>query len=144
MDRKDFLKVCGGACLGVIGLSAILQSCKTSEIIQGTLINQKVQIDKTEFLKENKKSFRRNIIVKPSDWNFPLVVYRKNDKEYTALLLKCTHQGNELNVSGDLLTCSAHGSEFSNTGEVIQGPAETKLKEYKVITDEKYIYIEIQ
>lgn len=143
MERKDFLKICGGACLGLVGLSAVLQSCGTAYYAQGTLANNKLQVSKADFIKTNKEKtrVRKYVLVKPANSDFPIVVYRKDDATFTALLLRCTHQSNELNVNGDILTCSAHGSEFSNTGEVIQGPAEQKLVSYPVTTDEKNIYI---
>lgn len=145
MERKDFLKICGGTCLGLVGLSAVLQSCGTAYYAQGTVANNKLQISKTDFIKTNKEktSVRKYVLVKPANSDFPIVVYRKNDTTFTALLLRCTHQSNELNVNGDILTCPAHGSEFSNTGEVIQGPAEQKLVSYPVTTDEKNIYIQL-
>ena len=123
MQRKEFLKICGGACLGIVGLSAALQSCGTSYYAQGTVTNKKLQISKKDFIKVHKEktSVRKYVLVKPPNLDFPIVVYRKNETTFTALLLRCTHQSNELNVNGDILTCSAHGSEFSNTGEVIQG-----------------------
>jgi Rieske Fe-S protein len=145
MERKEFLKICGGACLGVVGLSAVLQSCGTAFYATGTMANNKMQISKKDFIKVDKEktSVRKYVLVKPASSDFPIVVYRKNETTFTALLLRCTHQSNELNVNGDLLTCSAHGSEFSNTGEVIQGPAEQKLVSYPVTTDENNIYIQL-
>ena len=143
MERKEFLKICGGACFGIAALSAALQSCGTAFFAQGTVTNNKLQISKADFVKvqKEKTSIRKYVLVKPVNLDFPIVVYRKNETTFTALLLRCTHQSNELNVNGDILTCSAHGSEFSNTGEVIQGPAEQKLVSYPVTTDEKNIYI---
>ncbi|MDQ3111766.1 MAG: Rieske (2Fe-2S) protein [Bacteroidota bacterium] len=145
MERKEFLKICGGTCLGLIGLSAALQSCNTSYYAQGTVTNNKIQISKKDFINVHKEktSIRKYVLVKPANFDFPIVVYRRNETTFTALLLRCTHQSNELNVNGDILTCTAHGSEFSNTGEVIQGPAEQKLVSYPVSTDENNIYIQL-
>ncbi len=145
MERKEFLKICGGACFGIAALSVALQSCGTAYYAQGTLANNKLQISKADFVKvqKEKTSIRKYVLVKPANLDFPIVVYRKNETTFTALLLRCTHQSNELNVNGDILTCSAHGSEFSNTGEVIQGPAEEKLASYPVTTDDKNIYIQL-
>lgn len=145
MERKEFLKICGGACLGAVGLSAILQSCGTAYYATGAMSSGKLQISKKDFIKADKEkpSVRKYVLVKPAASDFPIVVYRKSETSFTALLLRCTHQSNELNVNGDILTCSAHGSEFSNTGEVIQGPAEQKLTSYPVTTDENHIYIQL-
>ena len=70
-------------------------------------------------------------------------MFRFSDTEYSALLMKCTHQGNELSASGDHLTCSAHGSEFTNMGAVAQGPAERTLRQFKVSVDPEKILIDL-
>ena len=102
-------------------------------------------VNKSDFLKVDKEKtgYRKYILVKPENADYPIVIYRKDESTYSALLLRCTHQGNELTVSGDLLTCSAHGSEFSNSGEIIQGPADQQLKSFVVTNDEKFIYVQL-
>lgn len=145
MDRKEFLKVCGGSCLGLIGISLLNQSCTGTHYVQSVANNNQLPVSKTEFtkIKKNKTELRKYIVVKSDKLEQPIIVYRKADNSYEALLLRCTHQGIELNVNGDILTCSAHGSEFSNKGEVIQGPADQKLKSFLVSSDEKNIYIQL-
>lgn len=145
MDRKEFLQVCGGACLGIVGLSAFMQSCTTVNYVQIPVVNNQLKIGKTEFVKaeKDKTIYRKYVLVKPDNSDFPLVIYRADANRYTALLLKCTHQGAELSVSGDLISCSAHGSEFSNTGEVTNGPADKKLVSYPVTSDDTFIYVQL-
>jgi Rieske Fe-S protein len=144
MDRKEFLKICGGTCLGLIGLS-LLEGCSSTKHVQGITTGNKVQIPKNEFeiIKKDKTFYIKNIVCNPEDSHYPIAVYRFSETDYRAFLLRCTHQGNELNLNGDILTCSAHGSEFNNHGEVIQGPAEKKLQAFKVTSDEKNIYIHL-
>jgi len=145
MDRKEFLKVCGGSCLSLIGISLLSQSCKTTHYAQTVVSNNKVQISKQDFIiiKNEESTYRKYVIAKADNLDFPIVVYRNSETSYTALLLRCTHQGIELNVNGDLITCSAHGSEFSKNGEVFTGPAEQKLKSFPITIDEKNIYINL-
>ncbi len=145
MNRKEFLKVCGGSCLGLIGISLMNQSCAGTHYVQSVANNNLLPVSKTEFIeiKKNKTEFRKYIVVKSDKIEQSIIVYRKADNSYDALLLRCTHQGIELNVNGDILTCSAHGSEFDNKGEVIQGPADQKLKNFAVSSDEKNIYIQL-
>ena len=145
MDRKEFLKVCGGSCLGLVGISLLSQSCAGTHYAQSTTNDDKLSILKNEFsvIKKNKPDHRKYVVVKNDNLAFPIIIYRQAENSYEAMLLKCTHQGIELNVNGDILTCSAHGSEFSNKGEVIQGPADQKLKSFPVTTDEKNIYIQL-
>jgi cytochrome b6-f complex iron-sulfur subunit len=68
-------------------------------------------------------------------------LYKTDKINYTASLLKCTHNGCELNVGGGIYTCPCHGSEFTSTGKVLQGPANEDLKIFKTETDHENIYI---
>ena len=144
MNRKQFIKTCGIGCLGLTGIS-LLQNCKPAKQVQAVTYNNQLQIDKKEFeiSTKAKKKYRRSIVSKPEHSDFPIVIYRFSETEYTALLLRCTHQSSELNLNGDIMTCSAHGSEFNNRGEVLQGPAEQKLHAFKVTSDEFKIYIHL-
>ena len=147
MDRNEFIKICSGACLGLIGISVTMQSCATQNLIQVNLKDNRLQISKSEFIKikkDNEKiKYRKFILVHTEKIEKPIVVYRESELLYTALLLSCTHQGNQLDVSGDILTCSAHGSEFDKNGNVIQGPADEKLTSYPVTSDNQNIYIQL-
>ncbi|MCE3227384.1 MAG: hypothetical protein K0S32_1935 [Bacteroidetes bacterium] len=144
MDRKEFLKVCGGTCLGLLGIS-LLDSCAGTHYVQATTSENKLIVLLNEFKvdKNNKPSFRKYIVVKTEKSDYPIVVYRNSETDYKAMLMKCTHQGIELSLNGDILSCSAHGSEFSNKGEVISGPADQKLRSFPVTSDEKNIYIQL-
>jgi Rieske Fe-S protein len=101
---------------------------------------------KSEFsyLKKDKPLLREYIIVRNEKLEFPIYVYRFSNDDYSALLMKCTHQGNELQASGDHLSCPAHGSEFNNKGAVAEGPAEDNLRAFKVTTDNDKIFIDLR
>lgn len=143
MDRKAFIKVCGGTCLGWIGLS-VLQSCHPTKHLQLQASNKLLRISKAEFrIQEKKESYRRSIICNVSSLDFPIVLYRFKEDVYSAVLLRCSHQSNELSMHGDILSCSAHGSEFGMMGEVLQGPAELPLQTYKVSSDNDTIYVHL-
>jgi Rieske Fe-S protein len=144
MDRKEFIKVCGGTCLGLLGIS-LLESCAGTHYVQATSSDNKltVLLDEFKVIKKNQPSFRKHIVVKTEKSDYPIVVYRYSDTDYRAMLMRCTHQGIELSINGDILSCSAHGSEFSNKGDVINGPADQKLKTFPVSADEKNIYIQL-
>ena len=62
----------------------------------------------------NEKVFRDYIIVQNEILQFPICVFRFDENEYSALWMKCTHQGNEVKVYGDRLECPAHGSVFDD------------------------------
>ena len=145
MDRKEFIKVCSGTCLGLIAISLSTQSCAGTHYVQSSSADNKIPVAKKEFeiLKKGQNDFRKYIIVKTDTLDYPIVVYRLNTQNYQALLMRCTHQGIELSVNGDILTCSAHGSEFSKQGGVIQGPADQSLRSFTVLEDENNIYIKL-
>ena len=144
MNRKEFIKTCGFTCLGLMGIR-LTQACKPSKQVQSSLNNNQLQINKKEFelLKGNKLNYRKSVVTKPENSDYPIVIYRFSETDYRAFLLRCTHQNNELNLNGDIMTCSAHGSEFTNRGEVLQGPAEQPLLAFKVTKDETNIYIHL-
>jgi Rieske Fe-S protein len=145
MQRKEFLHQCGFACLGMLGLGMLLESCGTSKSLSGLLTDKRLTIPLSSFANTSKgqSAYKRYIIVRNEGLNYPIVVYRQSDTDYTALLLRCTHQYIELNVSGELLTCPAHGSEFNNKGEVVQGPAGTGLRQFPTTADAQNLYIEL-
>ncbi|MEJ7911970.1 MAG: Rieske (2Fe-2S) protein [Chitinophagaceae bacterium] len=53
---------------------------------------------------------------------------------FTAVQVACTHQGTSINfdTGQNNFLCPNHGSRFSNAGAVLNGPASTNLKNYKV------------
>jgi len=144
MERNDFIKVCAGSCLGLVGLSLLLQGC-APEFVQAIYAEKRITISKSDFVvqKKNKQVNKKYVLVKPEDSNFPIIIYRREENDYSALLLQCSHLGSELSVSGQILSCPAHGSEFDNRGNVIQGPAEMALKSYTVTSDNENVYIHL-
>lgn len=144
MERRDFIKTC---CLGAIGISAgstLLHSCGSIYYAQSTVSQGKITIPKIEFwkVKNEKRTERKFILVKPENLKFPICVY-KIEEEYISSLLKCTHRGCELNVGGGIYTCPCHGSEFSVDGKVLEGPANENLITYLTKTDNENIYIHL-
>jgi Rieske Fe-S protein len=57
----------------------------------------------------------------------PAAVVRTGTDTYTALDLRCTHQGVPVNQGGPGWSCPAHGSQFKTNGDVVRGPAEANL-----------------
>jgi Rieske Fe-S protein len=145
MKRKQFLHQCGAACTGGILLAAWVQSCSTQKSLPVLYKNSQLIVPIASFYTEHNgaKKWKRSVIIRHEKTAFPIVVFRHKETDYKAILLRCTHQGNELNVYGDIITCSAHGSEFGLSGEVLQGPAESKLQAFKVTADDLNIYIHI-
>jgi Rieske Fe-S protein len=143
MNRKEFISACALGCLSAAGLTGLLPACTPAKYLQVKKSGDKLKIARSEFVKGESGKHRRYIIVKTEDLAYPVIVYRFSDSEYSALLLRCTHQGTELTVNGDLLSCAAHGSEFGRSGEVVQGPADESLKSFRVDSDTDFIYIQL-
>lgn len=146
MDRKEFLKACSLTCLGGASVSMLMQGCASSNYFaQHSVEVNRILINKSEFeiVKKDKVMRRTYILIKNSQLEFPICIYRFNDNEFTALYLKCTHQGCEVQPQGDFLVCPCHGSEYSNQGKVTNPPAEHDLIKYEVRTDAESISIQL-
>jgi nitrite reductase/ring-hydroxylating ferredoxin subunit len=143
MERKDFLKTCGFACLGGELFVSMLESCGSTKIISGRISDSDLIVPASSFLiKENK--FRKYIVVQNEKLKYPICLYRFNEQQYSALLMRCTHQGTELQVFGDKLECPAHGSAFNNNGIVQNGPASIDLRTFPVTIQYDQINISLK
>lgn len=144
MDRKEFIKTCGFACLGGTTLAVLLESCAgTNYLAQTSDANNQITIPKTEFIRiaKDKTIQRKYVLVRHDKFSYPICVYKLNEENYSALLMQCTHKGCELQAQGDFLICPCHGSEFTNQGVVQNPPAEQDLQTFKISTDNENIYI---
>jgi nitrite reductase/ring-hydroxylating ferredoxin subunit len=143
MERKDFLKTCGFACLSGGLFVSMLESCGSTKIISGKISDSDLIVPVSSFLiKENK--FRKYIVVQNEKLQYPICLYRFNEQQYSALLMRCTHQGTELQVFGDKLECPAHGSAFNNKGIVQNGPAGIDLRTFPVTIQHDQINISLK
>jgi Rieske Fe-S protein len=143
MKRNEFIKHCGLACAGLLIVPALLESCTPVKYVESGKENNRLRVSRSEFATTNKDKALRYVIVKSAGLQLPIVLYRFSETAFAAFLLQCPHQGAELSVSGNLISCAAHGSEFNNKGEVITGPADQNLKNYRVSTDSDNIYIQL-
>jgi Rieske Fe-S protein len=145
MDRREFTKRCL-SCVGATALVPLLTQCQSTHYTTGTLESSGIAVLKSEFkyLKKEQELIRSYIVVRNESMQFPIYLYRFAENAYSAVLMKCTHQGNELSASGDHLTCSAHGSEFNNRGNVAHGPAEKNLRTFPVTADSDRIFIDLR
>ncbi len=142
LDRRKFVKQSCILCVGGSLVPIVLSGCQATHYVTGTIGTNGIDVLKSEFTftKKNKIENRPFIIVQHEKLEFPIYVYRFSENEFSVLWMKCTHQGNELQASGDHLHCLAHGSEFTNKGIMSQGPAELNLRSFPVsVTDDKII-----
>ncbi|RYY67670.1 MAG: Rieske (2Fe-2S) protein [Chitinophagaceae bacterium] len=146
MHRKDFIKKCGFACVGVGTLSLLLPGCVSSKTINGKISGDEVIIPLSDFETSagNEKNYKKYLVFQNDILQYPICVYRHNENEYSALWMRCSHQGAELQVFGDKLQCPAHGSEFGNKGDVQNGPAENKLRTFAVTVGKNQLHISLK
>lgn len=142
MERKEFIKTCGLACLAGTVFASFLEGCAGSKMVAGTIENSDLVVPASAF--QQGDSFRKYIVVQQEKLKYPVCIYRSPQNEYTALLMRCTHQGAELQVFGDRLQCPAHGSEFDNKGRVQNGPADTNLRTFPVLVQNNQLYISLK
>ncbi len=141
MERRDFIKQCSVICAGGMGVALLMESCGTIHYAINSAEANKIKVQKSEFI-DTKKNERKFVVIKNEKLQFPIGLYL-NKGIYTALYMQCTHQGCELHANKTLLVCPCHGSEFSTEGKVQSAPAYKDLKQFKVITDNENIYIEL-
>jgi nitrite reductase/ring-hydroxylating ferredoxin subunit len=143
MKREEFLKTCGFACLGGSLLAVLLEGCSTGgKIVNGAIEQADLVVPAAAF--QHKDGWRKYVVVQHEKLKYPVCVYRFSETEYTALLMRCPHQGAELQVFGSRLQCPAHGSEFDDKGVVKNGPADTNLRTFPVTEHNQQLYLSLK
>jgi cytochrome b6-f complex iron-sulfur subunit len=144
MDRKEFIKTCGVACVGYSMLPVFLESCaSTNYYAKSSFQENRIIINKAEFLVGNNNKLRKYVLTKADKFSYPIYIFRFSEDTYSALLLECTHKSCELEPHGEYITCPCHGSEFTNKGVVQNPPAEKNLIAFKTTTDDENIYVQL-
>ena len=146
MERRNFIKSCGYACIGGTALAVLFQSCKTTKNLTAIISESDIllEINEFEIIKKGKTSYHGHIILDNDILKHPICVFRINETNYSAVYLECSHQGAELQVFGDKLHCPAHGAEFNNTGKVNNGPAEIQLRTFPITIDNNKLKISLK
>ena len=134
------------SCVGAGAFGMLLQSCGVSKSLTGAINESDLIVSLSDF--ETKAGgeihYKKYVIVNNEKLQYPICVYRFNETNYSALWLKCTHQGAELQVFGDKLQCPAHGSEFTNKGNVAGGPADLNLRTFPVTVEKNQLKISLK
>jgi nitrite reductase/ring-hydroxylating ferredoxin subunit len=146
MHRRNFIKSSCAACLTVSVLPMVISSCSSLINTTGTLVEDGIKLTTEDFIIKDKgnTAYRSFVIVRNDALQYPICIYRFNEEQYSALWMKCAHQGAELQASGEYLQCPAHGSEFNNKGQVTNGPASTNLRTFPVTISGKEIFIDLR
>ncbi len=141
MQRRNFISSSCKICLlGAAGYSLTqLVSCSpVSSVYKTAITNGDLNVPLNLF---DKSSLQ---IVRPNGWFYNVAVQKNNDNSYTALLLQCTHQENQLTPTGTGYHCSLHGSDFDKNGNVKKGPAEQSLYRFETSIDNNTLNIHIK
>jgi Rieske Fe-S protein len=146
MNRRTFIKQTCITCVSGGLIPFLTTSCQATHYASGVMDATGIIVPKSEFtyLKKEQTLTRQYIIIQNDKLEFPIYVYRFSDTEYSALWMKCTHQGAELQAAGDSLHCPSHGSEFTNKGAVSNGPAEKNLRSFSIIVQTETITIDLR
>ena len=109
-----------------MGIVPGMYGCATARIYNTEAENNMVRLPLALFLEKN------IVITRIKGEEFDLAVLKKKEGTFDALQMRCTHAENALTYTGNGFICHVHGSTFANTGEVTKGPAEDKLKSYRI------------
>lgn len=142
MERRKFIRSgCTFCLLGAAGmLLPMLESCGTTQktaVYKTTVKDNKIEVPLSLFAQGTLQ------FVRAKGQYYDIAVQQHEDNTYTALLLRCTHMDNQLNITGNGYRCNQHGSEFDKDGNVKKGPAEHALKQYNVTIDNDKLVITI-
>ncbi len=139
MQRRDFLRSSCNTCLLVAAgwLLPALSGCGPGayQVFNTEEKEDRIAIPADAFIKGPL------VLVRPKGWFYSIALRKKEDNTYTALLLKCTHQDNQLTASSDGYSCSLHGSAYNREGRVVKGPAERALKTFPVTNEANQLII---
>jgi len=146
MDRRKFISTSCISCLSSGLMLSLLESCGSTKIANAAIKGSDmiVLLNDFEIKKGNNTEFKKYLVVQNEILQYPICVYRFDENTYEALLMKCTHQGTELQVFGDKLQCPAHGSEFNNHGKVENGPASTSLRTFPITIEGNQLKISLK
>ena len=136
MNREDFRKRCMAVAAGIASLD-VVYGCASLPFVPFTVENEALVIRKADFGPESFVLLR--VVHLPA----PVFVNRRASDDYTAVLLKCTHRGCEVQPAGGRLECPCHGSRYTRAGQVIRGPAPENLQAFQVHDSDQYVHIEI-
>jgi cytochrome b6-f complex iron-sulfur subunit len=122
MNRTEFLKTFGTGAVAVCA-GCSLESCSNEDI-------NPVAVDITIDISLSANASLQNVggsLVKDN-----LIIARVSSTEFVALAKACTHQGTTVTYehANSRFHCANHGSNFSVTGTVINGPAQSNLRQY--------------
>jgi cytochrome b6-f complex iron-sulfur subunit len=138
-NRRTFIKNSCLACISLSSLGILIESCGvTYQVLRPELQTNQLHVLISVF------DINKNapIIIRNKKLEYDILLVKENN-EFIALQMKCTHNGVALNLAGNQLVCNAHGSLFNFEGNSTKEPAIEPLKIYKTKTTDTEIIITI-
>jgi Rieske Fe-S protein len=140
MERRDFIKTSCSICLALssgLAFGSLLSSCASFPVYETMINEEKITVPVSLFAKSPIQ------IIHAKDFKYNIALEKKNDGNYLALLLECTHASTPLNFTGKDFVCPLHGSTFNEQGKVLQGPATLPLKRLEAQTKGNQIIVSL-
>lgn len=137
-SRRDFLKTACGFCaaLGTVGMTAtLLEGCTSIPVVKASPQNNRITVPLASFGES------KYVFVRASGSESDILLIKKTDGNYNALLMQCTHEAQPLTVSGSSIYCASHGSSFDLDGKVTKEPATRPLQKYPVTVETDSVVI---
>ena len=137
-SRKDFLSVSGKITCSILlggAVSSLVQSCSAIKVYATKPLDGKIKVPLTQFAESNVS------IVRVEGLEYDIMVSKKENETYSAVLMRCSHQDWNLTATSNGLNCGLHGSSFDTDGKVKIGPATEALKKFKVEQQDTYLII---
>ncbi|MBK7762855.1 MAG: Rieske (2Fe-2S) protein [Bacteroidetes bacterium] len=136
-SRRKFLQQSCIACLSFSTLGILIESCGTTKRVSNLVYEaNKFTLPLSDFID------RQTIVIRHRSLPYEILVV-KQEKKFTALQMRCTHNDVALNFTGQKLVCNAHGSEFDLEGKVRKEPAAINLTQYATSSDTHNLYIHL-
>lgn len=82
------------------------------------------------------------LLVRNSSLSNDILLIKNNDG-YSALYMRCTHEGVGLTATTKKIFCPSHGSEFDLEGNVVKEPALRNLKKFRTEVNNNDIIIHL-
>lgn len=138
MERRLFIKSSCKACLGVaIAGTALtlLEGCASLPLYKTKADNGVLSVPESQFAET------KQLIVRNMQMDYDIFLVKKDDQNYTALYMQCSHRDQPLTATENGLHCTTHGSSFDLDGNVLKEPATAPLKQFKTETKNSLIHI---
>lgn len=143
MDRRAFIHRACMTCASAAAGSWLLSSCASARHVTGRIDGDDLLVPASELLDVDGRS-RPYVVASHGALKNPIAIFPKRDGGFSAVLMRCTHRGAELQVVGERLECAAHGSLFAQDGAVIEGPASAALRTFPVAEREGFLRISLK